>query len=930
MRTKLDEFKLSVAVTSYDVIILVETWLTPQINDAELGIPNYNIYRMDRDAESTEKNKGGGVMICIKRSIRSAVVASTGVNVEQTFVQLTVGNSSVILGAVYLPPNSSVEKFTEHCDAVENINNVYPNCPIYLFGDYNLPLATWSVSDSDEQLVQCPRGYPARDICDNFCSLGLKQLNSIPNNQHRFLDLIFGPDDFCFNVEPAVDSLFCDSFYHRSYCCTISTYEPKNLQFVEYYRDFRNADYTGLCNYLAPINWNGILNGNINNAVEQFYQILESAISLFVTLKRRYTSSYPIWFSGDLKQLIREKKAAHLKYKNNSTIDNYLYFSNLRSRCKEVSKACYNHYIASLENRMQNDSRHFWRFVNTTRSSNNIPDTMHLDNTSVSNGLDIVNLFATHFSGCYNRVNPELDLYNTCSGDGHQVDFGLLSVGVEEVFDGICSLPDKLSSGPDHVCPYFLKRCVFVLCKPLHLLFNKSLSEQRFPDLWLSSYVIPIFKSGARNNISNYRPISIQSSVPKLFEKILMPHLMWYCRGIFDDSQHGFVPQRSTVSNLLLYEQDILSSLGGNSQVDSIYTDYSKAFDKVSHPILLSKLESLGFPNHFLEWLSSYLSDRVQFVKVHEFLSEKILVTSGVPQGSHLGPLLFIIFLADLSKRFKYSKPLFFADDLKIYSAIRSIHDCYNLQRDLDILSAWSNSNGMTLNITKCHVITFCHGKTPVIFNYNIDGTNLERVDSIRDLGVIFDSKMSFIPHIDSLISKSRSRLGFIFRNTSAFSIDTLRVLYVSLVKPILNYASSLWSPFYRVHIDRIEAVQRRFLQYCGFKLGIPRDEWTYGDLMARLNIASLEVDRDISDLCILFKLISGEIFCPGLLQQLHFRIPNRNTRNHDLFLVPHHVSNYTFNSPLSRFSRLANRVDCDIAGVPFTKFKSQCRQLLR
>lgn len=229
------------------------------------------------------------------------------------------------------------------------------------------------------------------------------------------------------------------------------------------------------------------------------------------------------------------------------------------------------------------------------------------------------------------------------------------------------TLPSKLSAGPDRIPPYFMKSCLYTISKPLHFLFNKSMTEHSFPKAWLSSYVLPIYKKCDRHDVKNYRPVSILSSIPKLFGKVLMPYLQWHCKGVFDSCQHGFVPQRSTTTNLLVYEQDILSALELSSQMDVIYTDYCKAFDKVNHSILLSKLEAMGFPTYLVEWLQGYLSNSVQIVRIHGFCSREIPARSGVPQGSHLRPLLFILFVIDLSRCFSYCKPLFFADELKIY-----------------------------------------------------------------------------------------------------------------------------------------------------------------------------------------------------------------------------------------------------------------------
>lgn len=359
--------------------------------------------------------------------------------------------------------------------------------------------------------------------------------------------------------------------------------------------------------------------------------------------------------------------------------------------------------------------------------------------------------------------------------------------------------------------------------------------------------------------------------------------------------------------------------------MDSIYTDYSKAFDRVNHAMLLSKLRALGFPDWLVRWLGTYLVGRTQCVKIKNFCSDEISVVSGVPQGSHIGPYLFILYLSDLTGCFNYCRALFFADDLKIFLEVKSVDDCLKLQSDVNKLSTWSLRNGMSLNISKCHSITFSRKRHPIIFDYSIEGTNLNRVDTITDLGVVLDSKLTFQSHIDSLVSRGLSRLGFVLRSSTELSLSSVRILYISLVKSLLNYASPVWSPAYQVHIDRVEAIQNKFLRYCGYMLRIPRDDWTYEEMRSYINIRSLENDRQFYDLCTFFKLISGDLYCPDILCHINFRVPDRFTRNTDLFAVPFHHTNYMYNSPLSRFSRLANSVPCDFTGVSLSKFRHQC-----
>ena len=232
------------------------------------------------------------------------------------------------------------------------------------------------------------------------------------------------------------------------------------------------------------------------------------------------------------------------------------------------------------------------------------------------------------------------------------------------------------------------------------------------------------------------------------------------------------------------------------------YTDFSKSFDKVNLTILIKTLQEFGFNANMLLWFRSYLIGRFQFVRFNNTTSDIFNVTSGVPQGSHLGPVLFNIFINDLRSVLKYSNCLLFADDLKLFRKIRDPFDCQLLQYDLNSISIWCFNNLLTLNIKKCHSVSFTRSNIQISFEYEINSVRLETLLSVKDLGVIFDPKLCFKEHIDFIFSKSMRLLGFIKRNSSEFhDPTTLKSLYVSLVRPHLEYCSVIWNPSLSVDI---------------------------------------------------------------------------------------------------------------------------------
>lgn len=281
-----------------------------------------------------------------------------------------------------------------------------------------------------------------------------------------------------------------------------------------------------------------------------------------------------------------------------------------------------------------------------------------------------------------------------------------------------------------------------------------------FPDAWKKSFITPIYKSGNRNNVRNYRPIAKFSIIAKMFEAIISKKLSNLLTNYINHTQHGFLVKHSIFTNLITYHNFLISASDEGNQVDSIYTDFEKALDKVDHMLLYYKLEKFGIGGHFLKWLLSFLTNCTQAVKISFHLSTDFPVLSGVPQGSHLGPLLFLIFINDLPLVLDSSiNILLFADDAKIFCKIKSVDDQHILQTNLNKFVLWSENNYLPLNINKCQVISFTRKKNSSIFQYHINDLPLLNINSIKDLGIHFEHNLSFKINHKIIVNKSYKML---------------------------------------------------------------------------------------------------------------------------------------------------------------------------
>ncbi|XP_075150461.1 uncharacterized protein LOC142224560 [Haematobia irritans] len=416
---------------------------------------------------------------------------------------------------------------------------------------------------------------------------------------------------------------------------------------------------------------------------------------------------------------------------------------------------------------------------------------------------------------------------------------------------------DKLSisfrNDVDGLSSFLLRKCSRSLILPLKIIFSKSLKSGFFLQKWKYTIVVPVYKSGQKSNVTNYRPISKLSNVAKLIEHIVNDKLLFMLRAYISPAQHGFFHGRSTVTNLAVFTQFCISNFEKGRQIDAIYTDFAKAFDKVPHNLLLHKLSKIGFQYELLCWLRSYLSSRMCVVDCEGCYSQSYVLKSGIPQGSVLGPLLFNIYINDVSSCFLHSNYLLYADDLKIFSCIRNSVDVIKLQEDLDRLSFWTLVNGLPLNLKKCQKLVFHRCRDVVISDYTICSQLLESVNGKLDLGVVFDSKLNFSDHLNYIIPRAYSSLYFIRRNADEFADPyTKKILYCAYVRSKLEYCSFVWSPNALKHINRIESVQKKFVKFALKSLNFSHPMPSYVSRCALISLQSLRSRREIDSLVFL------------------------------------------------------------------------------
>lgn len=433
----------------------------------------------------------------------------------------------------------------------------------------------------------------------------------------------------------------------------------------------------------------------------------------------------------------------------------------------------------------------------------------------------------------------------------------------------IKTLNVRSAGGPDGVPPLFFKKTIFSLCQPLAFLFQVMFDDGYLPPIWRQAYITAIHKKGDSTLPSNYRPVSLTCTACKIMESVIKDQLMSYLlvKGLISKQQHGFIKKHSTATNLLECTHDWTVAMHGHKSVDAIYIDFSRAFDSVVHSKLIFKLSSYGIAGTLLQWIQAFLSCRSQCVVLEHCFSDWLPVLSGVPQGSVLGPILFILFINDIADicQGTISHKLF-ADDLKLYSTIESDCDRASLQKALERLEQWCSDWQLSVNVNKCHTLHM--GKQNPTYCYFLNARKIDATDDVLDLGVNVDCELNFDVHINRIVGKAYSRIGVLFKGFSSRNIVMLKQAYLTYIRPILEYASSVWSPYLLKHINAIERVQKRFTKRIP-----PLSHLSYPERLAAIGLEPLELRRLKADLTMYYKCINNLIALPSNIyfsQQLY------------------------------------------------------------
>jgi hypothetical protein len=850
LTNKVDLLKNYTNANNPDIIAITETWAKPEIPDGLYAIPGYKIFRHDRSVK-----RGGGVMMYIKDTIASSQIHFTHCP-EFDFlackVYLSNGNCVGLL-CIYRPPSITDTGDLNIINLIDNFLSLNFSYNI-ISGDFNMPTIDW-------KFLSAPPKYTAFLKCCMKHYLRQHVKEPTRPNSNAVLDLVLSTTgttvsnisiNECFGLSD-------HSIVNFNIILPISLCSGElDLHTISRKRNYNKANWDHMSQLLSKADWETIFNSeDVNEVWCNFKKALTYAAEGSIPLKSK--KSWRIKSDSKIRSALRYTRRCHKIYKslksNNSLLKLIHAKEHLQNLIHEQTISFENHIVESLcEN-----PRQYWSYVRSkiTNTRNSI-DMIKTPNETIENPSKIAEALSEHFYNCFNHnfkdkiaLNSNIDTKMSSDKDRNlhvEVDFHVVKSIIK-------SLPNKRSEDHDGFSYAILKHGGNILFYQLSRLFKLSLTKGKIPSDWKKSVIFPIKKKVTATTVDDYRPINITSCICRVLERILRRTLERFLEenDLICKTQHGFSKGRSTTTALLTYSNELSASLDHGMCVDSAYFDFSKAFENVRHDYLIEKLSNIGLCGPVLTWIIDYLQKRTQVVNVNGYLSTEKKVSSGVIQGSVLGPIFFLIFVNDVDTCIKNCLILKYADDIRIYRSFKSdinnqTENCILFQDDINALTRWAVKWDLKFNTAKCCILHFGHSNTKALYTLN----DIQIANKVveKDLGILFSSNFKFNKHIDSIVKKANQQLGIIARIFKNKTVQTIVPLYRTFVRPFLEYNSIVWSPYTKKNELKIEKIQKKAL-----KLIYELRHLTYQEQLKRTKLMSLRARRIRHQLIVVFKM---------------------------------------------------------------------------
>jgi hypothetical protein len=820
-RRKIDEIEtFLINDAKLDIICLSETWLDENIPTTLVDIKDYTFLRKDRSA-----NIAGGVGLYIMDALpfRRANELEFPES-DILWIEINPGNKKIFVGACYRPPGQSLEEkelfLSNLNDSVELAFQANPES-LFIMGDFNDSCTVW---ESDH-----PRSQLGLKLYDFINSHDLHQMIKEPthivNGTASILDLLI-TDSPGYIINQHQNTLPPIGSKHQIIYAEIRVQYRRDKPYLREIWNYKRGDYNGLVTDLSNVPWatGNALFDDIDDLADYWHKSFMDVCKSNVP--NRVVRIKPMdkpWMTHNVRLAIRRRNRLYNRLKRTRRPDHEEAWKHSAKEANFIMNQAKKAHKEKIKNLLMNTNtgeKKYWMIakqVYGNKKSMSIP-ALVVDNKSISTSSDKAKHFTTYFAA--QQTLPPLPFNHALPPILFLTNQRLHSIQTNEteVLKILKSLDTGKANGPDGVSNKLLKESASAIASPLSSLFNKSFDLAKVPTQWKKSNICPIHKKEDRSLVSNYRPIALLSCVGKVQERVVYIHLYRYLKinKLLTWKNSGFKELDSAMNQLLFITDKIHKALEEGREICLVFLDVSKAFDRVWHAGLLHKLRCLGIEDKLFEWLCDYLDNRKIRAVVNGQNSDWADTTAGVPQGSILGPLLFLVFINDITLNIESDIHLF-ADDTSLMDILDDhILSYAKLNRDLNRLSTWANKWMVTFNATKTVYLQITRKTNPApkpILRLN--GVVVREAQTHKHLGLTFNSTLTWSDHIGQIVTKAGRCIGLLRRLGRDVPRQCLEILYISMIRPILEYADIIYDGSSDTHLKRVESTQRQAALAC-------------------------------------------------------------------------------------------------------------------
>lgn len=919
LKPKLDV--LEQEVQPYDVVILTETWLNNTVQNSSLVMQNFaEPHRLDRPDRI-----GGGVAVYVHESLTSKRRHDLEIaHLEAIWVEVKIKSRTILVGGFYRPPNSNreyMERIHESIDRAKNtsINN------IIVTGDFNLN----QLNNTDRVKID--------DISMQF---GLHQLindcTHFTEHSSSIIDLMFvdKKDSVLYSgvSDPFIPNLIR---YHCPIFAIFKFAKPKSATYKRTIWKYEDGDYDKLRTLLSETDWTCLSDDiTINDKCDYLTSKIKNAASESIPNKTALIRpSDQTWVNGHIRKLIRKRKRLYRRAKRTNNDTCWANFRAQRNKVISEIKKAKTKYNDDLSDKLKNcntDPKLFWKvskqLLNLNKSQRSLPDLQHNgqvyetdpDKASLLNDFFISQ--STIDDSGSNLPPPPPQPINTS--------LSTINITTTDISDVLAALNSSKASGPDLIHPRVLKESKDYIKTPLATLFNNSLNTSIFPSQWKQANVTPVYKKEDPASPGNYRPISLLSCIGKVMERCVHKYIFNYITAnkLLSPFQSGFVTGDSTTNQLLSIYHTFCEAVDAGKEVRVVFFDISKAFDRVWHNGLIFKLRNLGINGSVLAWLENYLTDRMQRVVINGQTSEWKHITAGVPQGSILGPLLFLVYINDIANNIQSNIRLF-ADDTSLFIIVDDpVNSAQYLNRDLDRINIWAEEWLVKFNPIKTEQLLFSlkHNSPPhppLLFS----NSQITMVPTHKHLGLNISNSGDWHSHVDSMAKKSWQKINILKGLKFRVDRQALDKMYTSYIRPLLEYSSVVWDNCTLADKQKLESIQVEAARIVTGATKLCKIE----NLYAETGWETLQTRRDYQKLIMLYKMVN-KLVPPFLSDIVPARVgdtTNYPLRNSENFQLPRTRTRIYKDSFLPSTLHAWNNLDIAVRNAPsLSAFKNTIR----